>query len=178
MKKFFTILLFSITCLVVLPAQSSFDLQFDTISIPGLPGLHSFAAAQHDERWLLIGGRKDGLHPKNGGFQTASANQSIYVVEPLTGQVWQKPLAELPDTLLEQLRSTNMEFFFQQGETLCFVGGYGRSETLQDHTTYPYLTLINVPTVMDAVVNGDSLAAHFQQLETPSLPSRVGNCNC
>ncbi|MBK9017617.1 MAG: hypothetical protein IPM82_28200 [Saprospiraceae bacterium] len=26
MKKFFTILLFSITCLVVLPAQSSFDL--------------------------------------------------------------------------------------------------------------------------------------------------------
>ncbi|MBK9017618.1 MAG: hypothetical protein IPM82_28205 [Saprospiraceae bacterium] len=85
------------------------------------------------------------------------------MVEPLSGQVWQKPLAELPDTLAEQLRSTNMEFF-QQGETLCFIGGYGRSETLQDHTTYPYLTLINVPTVMDAVVNGDSLAAHFRQV--------------
>ena len=154
-------------CLGCLPlcsvAQANFQVQFDTLSVPGLPGLHSFVFAQHGSKWLLLGGRKDGLHPKNGGFQTSSANQQIYVVEPLTGQVWQRGLAGLPDTLQEQLRSTNMEFF-QQGETLCFVGGYGRSETVQDHITYPYLTLINVPGLMDAVETSDSLAPHFQQV--------------
>ena len=32
--------------------QGSFDLQLDTVSIPGLPGLHSFAAAAHGGKWL------------------------------------------------------------------------------------------------------------------------------
>ncbi len=144
-------------------SQSSLGIRLDTLSVPGLPGLHSFAAAQYEGKWLLLGGRKDGLHPKNGGFQTSAANQSIYVVEPATWQIWQKPLNELPDTLAEQLRSSNMEFF-QWGETLLFVGGYGRSEVLQDHRTYPYLTLINVPSAMNAVMKGDSLLPHFQQV--------------
>ncbi len=161
MKTSFTILLFTLICSA--NAQGSLGIRLDTFSVPGLPGLHSFASAQHGGRWLLIGGRKDGLHPKNGGFQSSAANNSIYVVEPLTSEVWQKPLASLPDTLAEQLRSSNMEFC-QWGETLLFIGGYGRSEMLQDHRTFPYLTLIDVQAVMDAVVNGDSLAAHFQQV--------------
>jgi hypothetical protein len=144
-------------------AQSSLGIRLDTLSVPGLPGLHSFAAAQYDDKWLLIGGRKDGLHPKNGGFQTSSANQSIYIVDPATWQVWQRPLGELPDTLRDQLRSTNMEFF-QQGETLLFIGGYGYSDDLQDHRTFPYLTLIDVPSVMSAVMSEDSLLPHFQQV--------------
>jgi hypothetical protein len=161
MKTSFTILFLSIFCFA--NAQGSLGIRLDTCSVPVLPGLHSFAAAQYGGKWLLIGGRKDGLHPKNGGFQTSAANQSIYVVEPATWQVWQKPLAGLPDTLVEQLRSSNMEFC-QWGETLFFIGGYGRSEQVQDHRTFPYLTLIDVPAVMDAVVNGDLLAPHFQQV--------------
>jgi hypothetical protein len=162
MKAIFVkILLLVTTCSAA--GQSTFDVHLDTFSIPNLPGLHSFAFAKQAGKWLLLGGRKDGLHHKNGGFQTSAANQSIYVVDPLAGQVWAKSLTSLPDTLQEQLRSANMEFF-QSGETLLFAGGYGRSETLQDHTTYPFLTLINVPGLMDAVVNGDSLAPHFQQV--------------
>ena len=56
-------------------AQGSLGIRLDTSTVAGLPGLHSFAAAQHEGKWLLIGGRKDGLHPKNGGFQTSAANQ-------------------------------------------------------------------------------------------------------
>lgn len=144
-------------------AQSSIGVRFDTATMQGLPGLHSFASAQYDGKWLLIGGRKDGLHPKNGGFQTSSANQHIYVVESASGQVWQRPLAELPDTLREQLQSSNMEFA-QWGETLLFVGGYGRSEVLQDHRTYPYLTVINLPGLLSAIEWGNSLQPHFQQV--------------
>jgi len=144
--------------------QNHFDLHFDTLSLPGLPGLHSFATAAHAGKWLLIGGRRDGMHQKFNAFPTSTANQQIYVVAPESGQVWQRPLSELPDTLREQLHSANMEFF-QQGETLLFVGGYGRSEVAQNHITYPYLTLINVPGLMAAVTDGSGpLLPHFQQI--------------
>jgi hypothetical protein len=162
MKTAFTSL-FLFATFVASHAQNAFDLQLDTFTLPGLPGLHSFAVAQHDGKWLLLGGRKDGLHPKSGGFQTSAANHAIYVVEPLSGQVFQKQITELPDTLQEQLRSANMEFF-QHGETLLFAGGYGRSETVQEYITYPYLTLIDVPGLMNAVVQNDSLLPHFQQV--------------
>lgn len=143
-------------------SQSSFDLQMDTVTIPGLPGLHSFATAIHEGKWLLIGGRRDGMHQKFNAFGTAASNQTIYVVNPASGQTWQRGIAELPDTLQEQLRSANMEFF-QRGETLLFVGGYGRSEVAQNHITYPYLTLVDIPGLMDAVTGGGALMPHFQQ---------------
>ncbi|HMQ48536.1 MAG TPA: T9SS C-terminal target domain-containing protein [Saprospiraceae bacterium] len=143
--------------------QTTLNVHFDTITFSGLPGLHSFAAAQYEDKWLLIGGRKDGLHPKNGGFHTGSANQHIYVVQPSSGQVWQRALAELPDTLREQLHSANMEFC-QWSDLLLFAGGYGRSEVIQDHRTYPYLTLIDVPELVSAVIDDTPLMPCFQQV--------------
>ena len=163
MKIFFTQIFLLFFVCSANAQQGSLGIRLDTFSVSGLPGLHAFTAAQWAGKWLFIGGRKDGLHPKNGGFQTSAANNSIYVVAPLTGQLWQRPLTELPDTLAEQLRSSNMEFF-QDGETLLFAGGYGRSEVLQNHRTYPYLTLIDVPALMESVMNGDSLLSHFQQV--------------
>ncbi|NUM40352.1 MAG: hypothetical protein HUU45_01815 [Leptospiraceae bacterium] len=143
--------------------QSNFDIQLDTFSISGLPGIHSFAVARHEGKWLLIGGRRDGMHQKFNSFATSGGNQQIIVVDPESGEVWQRPLAELPDTLAEQLRSTNMEFF-QQENLLCFVGGYGRSEVAQNHITYPYLTLIDVGGLVNSVVDGSPLPPHFQQV--------------
>ncbi|MCC6462970.1 MAG: hypothetical protein IT260_21050, partial [Saprospiraceae bacterium] len=144
-------------------SQSQFDLRLDTLSIPGLPGLHSFAVATHAGKWLLIGGRRDGMHQKFNGFTTSAANQHIWVVAPETGQLWQRALAELPDTLQEQLRSANMEFL-QQDETLWFVGGYGRSEVAQNHISYPYLTRIDVPGLMTAVIENKALLPQLHQI--------------
>lgn len=164
MKSGFIILsLFVITFPFCTNGQSNFDIQLDTFSIPGLPGMHSFAFARHDGKWLLVGGRRDGMHQKFNSFATGGANQHLIVADPESGQIWQRPLTELPDTLQEQLRSTNMEFF-QQETTLCFVGGYGRSEVAQNHITYPYLTLIDVGGLMDAVVDGSELLPHFHQI--------------
>ncbi len=146
--------------------QDLFTLTFDTVGIPGLPGLHSFAAATHEGKWLLLGGRRDGLHQKFNAFGAADANQDIYVVDPTIPQVWQRSLAGLPDTLREQLQSANMAFC-QFGDWLCFVGGYGQRISNGLHTTYPYFTFIDVPGLMAAVLAGDSataLAPHFQQL--------------
>lgn len=147
----------------LLKGQSDFNIQIDTFTIPELPGLHSFAYARHEGKWLLLGGRKDGMHLKFNSFPGSGANGNVIVTDPATMQVWQIPLTELPDTLQEQLRSTNMEFF-QDGNTLFFIGGYGRSETAQNHITYPYLTTIDVSGLMNAVMEGSALIPHFHQI--------------
>lgn len=125
--------------------------------------MHSFAAGAHNGKWLLLGGRLDGMHPKFGGFGADNANRQIRVVDPAAGQVWQRSIEGLPDTLQEQLRSANMEFL-QHGETLLFIGGYGRSEVAQNHITYPYLTLIDVPGLIQAVLDNSPLEPHFKQI--------------
>ncbi|MBK6785520.1 MAG: hypothetical protein IPG79_18550 [Saprospiraceae bacterium] len=49
----------------------------------------------------------------------------------------------LPVSIKEQLSATNMEFS-EKGKYLYVVGGYGYSATTGDHTTYPYITAIDV----------------------------------
>jgi hypothetical protein len=153
--------------LVLLPlfsqAQIDFRVSFDTLPLGDMPRLHSFAFAKHGGKWLLLGGRQDGLHPKFGGFNTASANQHIWVVDPQTTQVWERSIAELPDTLQEQLRSANMEFC-RDGDRLLFAGGYGYSDLAEDHRTYPYLTLIDLPGLMQSVMEDGPLLTHFHQI--------------
>lgn len=147
-------------------AQAHYNVRVDTVMVPGLPGLHSFAIARHEGKWLLLGGRQDGMHPKFGGFGANQANVHIRVVDPQTAEVWERPLSGLPDTLREQLQSANM-VYHQHEETLLFVGGYGRSELAQNHITYPYLTLIDVPALIEAVVSGGPMEEHFQQIRDP-----------
>ena len=145
---------------VELQGQGQFQVRFDTLSIPNMPRLHSFAYAVHGGKWLLIGGRQDGVHPKYGGFDTPGANQRLWVIDPQTTQTWDRSIAELPDTLQEQLRSANMEFLQAENELL-FVGGYGYSDKAKDYRTYPYLTLIDVPGVVRSVMEGGPLLPYF-----------------
>ena len=57
----FCLLIFSLLFVPATWGQCGFDLRLDTVAIPGLPGLHSFAAATHGGTWLLVGGRRDGM---------------------------------------------------------------------------------------------------------------------
>ena len=79
----FSVALFSLLLLYNfnITAQSPFEyaVHIDSIQIPGLPGLHSYAFAEHDGKWLIIGGRTDGLHPRQ---PFASFPVTIYDVVP------------------------------------------------------------------------------------------------
>lgn len=44
------------------------------------------------------------------------------------------------------------------------VGGYGYSNTSADHITYPNLSAVKVPDVINAVINGTSFATNFRQI--------------
>src|SRR5512139_3561441 len=50
-----------------------YSISLEPITIAGFTGLHSFATAQHEGKWLLIGGRTDGLHRRQP-FASFAAN--------------------------------------------------------------------------------------------------------
>ncbi|MBK7124156.1 MAG: hypothetical protein IPH68_16070 [Chitinophagaceae bacterium] len=62
-----------------------FDLRLDVMEINGLPALQSYAYATWQGKWLLVGGRKDGLHRRQpwATFDEDGQNKFIYVVDPV-----------------------------------------------------------------------------------------------
>ncbi len=88
---------------------------------------------------------------------------TIYVIDPEGKQFWSSEITGLPTSIREQMQSTNMNFH-QEGETLYFLGGYAYAASLDAHITFPYLTRIDVPGLIDAVVAGEAIASNFEQI--------------
>lgn len=148
-------------------SQTSFiyDVELIPVSVPNLPGLHSYAFAQDNGKWLFIGGRKDGIHARQpfNAFPASQNNTDIYVVDVATEQFWSASISTLPIPLQEQLQSTNLNFY-QDADSLYIIGGYGFSVTANNHITHPYLTSIIVPDLIDAIINGVSITSLFKQI--------------
>ncbi len=79
----------------------SFQLEIEPFNMPEMPGIHSGAIASYNGRWILIGGRMNGLH----GFQSPFAfpnsgkNENAWVIDPVSKQIWTASLAGLPTEL-------------------------------------------------------------------------------
>ncbi len=152
-------------------AQSIEPEQFSVIlekiqNFSSAPGLQSFVFGHHDGKWLLIGGRTDGLHQRQpfASFLAADNNTDLFVIDPVSKQVWSSPLSNLGSTYQEQLQSTNMNF--KQVDTVLYiVGGYGYSVSAADHITFPYLAAVNLPMTIDAIVNSGNIVPGFRQVQ-------------
>ncbi len=174
----FVVLFFVFGSLSSASAQSSFpyDISLVPVSVPNLPGLHSYAFAQHNGKWLFIGGRTDGLHARQpfNSFPASENNTTIYVVDVATSAVWTASITSLPTGLEEQLQATNMNFN-QVGDALFIVGGYAYSASANNHITFPYLTTIDVPGLMDAVINGTAITPYFKQIQDDAFAVTGGH---
>ncbi len=142
-----------------------FEVSIEPMNIPGLGGLQSFAVGQHNGKWLIVGGRLDGLHRRQpfAAFDVAGNNNRLIVVDPIAQQQWSAPLTSLPATIQEHISSANMESY-QDGDYLYFIGGYGYSAIAGDHTTYSNLTAIKVSNVIDAIISNTSFTSYFRQI--------------
>ncbi len=154
----------------------NYTLELVPVSIPNLPGLHSFAHGQANGKWLIIGGRRDGLHARQpfNAFPAAENNTDIYVIDVNTQQFWSTSVNSLPTGISEQLQSTNMSFH-QNGDTLYIIGGYAFSATANDHITFPNLTTVQVTDVIDAIVNSSPINAYFKQITDPAFAIAGGH---
>lgn len=144
---------------------SPFQILLEPLSITGLSGIQAYAFGQYNGKWLIVGGRLDGLHRRQpfASFDVAGRNDQLTVIDPLMKQMWSAPLTSLSVGLQDQLSSTNMEFI-QEGDYLYLIGGYGYSYASNGHITYPNLTAIKLPEVINAIINKIPIHTFFRQI--------------
>ena len=165
MKRYYFILWLIIFSFPSIAQDFPYRLHLDSISIPGLGGLQSYSFGQANGKWLIIGGRLDGLHQRQpwATFDLAGHNNQLIVVDPTTKQKWSMPISELDNALQEQLSSTNIQFF-QRENNLFLIGGYGFSKLKVDHITFPNLTVVNVKELIEAIISKRQITPYFQQI--------------
>ena len=146
--------------------EASFSLELRPLAINEFGGIQSFSYGQADGKILIIGGRLDGLHRRQpwASFDIDGHNTELIVIDPESGEKWTRSLDGLSSSIQEQLSSTNMEFY-QEGDFLYCLGGYGYSASQSNHTTYPYLTAVDVPGVVEAITKDQEIAGYFRQIE-------------
>ncbi|HLO53696.1 MAG TPA: hypothetical protein VK169_05370 [Saprospiraceae bacterium] len=169
-RLIFPIFLVLVMVLTIKAQDTPFDIQLTPIQIEGVGGLQAFAFGQHEGKWLIVGGRLDGLHRRQpfASFDIAGHNTQLIVVDPSGNQSWTASLNVLPASIKEQLSATNMEFY-QEGDVLYLIGGYGYSATAGDHITYPNLTAINIPQTIQAIQNDLSILPFIRQIKDDKL---------
>jgi len=158
-------------CSPSINAQEEFNVEIEPITITNAPALHSFSWGKtKDNKWIFVGGRIEGLHQRqpNAAFKENFNNKDIFVVDPISDEVWSTSLSSLPASIYEQLQSTNQQFF-QRDSTLYVTGGYGYSTTQADHVTYKNLTAIDIEGVANAVINNDPLITFFRQITDATM---------
>ncbi len=151
------------------------QLQETTFGSAVLPTLHSFSAAIHEGKWVLIAGRTNGLHdftnvPANN-FPVQYQNRDVWVIDPVTHQSWSRSLEDVSSGLnanqIASLTPTNQQFM-HIGDRLYITGGYGVPGSGAGFTTFDTLTAIDLDGIVDWVVNGTGQAVdHIRQLSDP-----------
>lgn len=171
-------------CMAFIPAYAGlpFTLTVEdvTTQFRGAPRIQSFSFAQWKGLWIFVGGRTAGYHATGGAeadFLRAHANRNVWVVDPASepARVYSADLASLPDSMTvvrDQLSST-AQMSFQDGDTFYVGGGYGQNSS-GHWLTYPVLTLIDLPTLVDGVKQGRVPAAAIRFVETPLVQSTGG----
>ncbi|MBK7427059.1 MAG: T9SS type A sorting domain-containing protein [Saprospiraceae bacterium] len=175
-KVFSVIIALSVYSFSAFTQIAPFNIHIVPMDIEGLGGLQSFAFGQSNGKWLIIGGRLDGLHRRQpfASFDLAGNNNQLIVIDPVSQQKWTAPLTSLPVALQEQLSSTNMEFH-QEGNYLYVIGGYGYQAAAGSRKTFDNLSAINVPAVINAVISGSPFASHFRQISDPKFAVTGGH---
>ena len=169
--------------LAMLPAASvrgagppGFTVELDKLDSSGLPGLHSYSLAQANGKWLVVGGRTNGMHeltqssdggatPPPNAFPPSKANQRVWVIEPAATQAWSTPVQNLDPAIADQMSATNAQHV-QDGNVLYIIGGYGQDSSTGQMVTFGSLLVIQVQETINAIVAGQPISGYIQRVST------------
>jgi hypothetical protein len=179
MKSFLSIFI-TLTLNIVVNSQNKypFRITLEPIIPESFKGVQSYTWAKDGNHVLLIGGRTDGLHRRQpfASFNKQYNNRELVVLDLKEEKVWKRSTVDLPAILAEQLESSNMEFY-QEGNQLILIGGYGYSETNGDHITYPSLITIQVKEFINAIISNTDITPFIQQLQDERMAVTGGRLN-
>ena len=162
------ILVFVLFCISTnLFAQHDFPFKIEVReSSLKFPAVHSFATAVQGDKWLIIGGRSEGIHARQPfrSFDPEYANRNIYLIDAKNGRISFASVEKLKSPLSDQLKSSNTNTT-QSGGYLFISGGYGFSTLHKDFITYPYLTVVDIDRLITAIEKQEDISPCFTQIE-------------
>jgi hypothetical protein len=129
---------------------------------PALPNLHSFTHATYEDKIIMLGGRRRGLHENSYQFTNYSSNDTIYIVDTngwdtiknwkVSSQSYTNTVKADPSsglTNIEQFHANNAEFF-TQNNTLYMIGGLASINPTYN-LTFSNMTAIDLKELVNAV---------------------------
>lgn len=157
-------------------AQQNFKIKVQPSAITAVPPVHSGSFASYNGKWIFIGGRTNGLHGflPPFAFPSSGINDSVFIVDPFLNTRISASLSILPDTIREQLSSSNPQYF-QDDSMLYVAGGYGWCSLFGDFMTFPYLSAIHLPSLISSVTGGGSISPSIRQVLDSSFAVTGGN---
>lgn len=154
---------------LLMPDVSNGQLQgklfFDTIKITNWPAVHSFAFAATDQHILIIGGRKDGIHAKESGFEFLNSNSQIYLWIINSQQLITYPIDHLDEKLINFFSAANSNFT-QDGKYLYIAGGYGQT-VWGNFTTQDIFMRIDIADCIERIINNEDILPAIKQIRNP-----------
>lgn len=143
-----------------------FSISLEEITYEHWPALHSFAYGTWEGRWILAGGRTDGLHSflPPDVFPVSQANTNIIMLDPETGDVWYKSVSALLPAYADQLKSTNPQYV-QVGKYLYFMGGFGLDSASGNKITFPSMIAIDLDMLDDLMIDDADISPAFRKLD-------------
>ncbi len=142
-----------------------YELELVEVTPANWPGLHSFAFASWQGRWIIIAGRTNGLHGffPFTGFPTTQANHHIWLMDPHTLTYSNFDVENWPAPLADPLKASNPQYT-QLGNQLYITGGYGKDTLLDAFITFPSLTVVNLDTLIARMDAQQDPRSAFRQL--------------
>lgn len=170
MTRIFSLIILLLVSFTAGAQSVPFQIEIEPVNAQAVPPIHSFAFAQQGSKWLIVGGRTNGLHgfSTNDNFDVMYANEFIVVVDTATWTYNASTIVGLPMNIKDPLRSTNMQYTVI-GDYLYMAGGFGWDSTLNRYDTYATLTAIRIDSMINAVTNGLPIAPHIRQITDTAL---------
>jgi len=146
-------------------AQPGFGVLVQPSSVISAPPLHSGAVANLNGKWIFIGGRIDGLHimQSNQAFPPHGRNDSIYIVDPSNNTRLSADASQLTPSIYEAICSANMQFY-QDGNYLYMIGGYGKEAMGNQWLTFHSLVSIDLNCLITNITGAGPISSCFRQL--------------
>src|SRR6218665_251579 len=163
--SFLLVILSSLNIYAQFGQMPPFSISIAPVTGANIQGVHSFAFAQSGDKWLIIGGRTNGLHGlnSNDGFPPEYKKDYVIVIDTTTWQQYTASLTQLPWNIADPLRSTNMQYV-SNGNYLYMAGGFGYDSTLSSYVTFPTLSAIHIDNMINAVINAQPIASTVRQV--------------
>jgi hypothetical protein len=161
-KMKFTALLFLMIAQVF--GQQPFTVHILPSQITAVRPMHSGAVAIHNGKWIFIGGRRDGIHIMQAGmaFDETFRNDSIFIVDPVSNTIATAGMQQLQQQIYSAASSSNMQYY-QDGNRLYMIGGYGKDDNTFTWITFPSLIRVDLDSLVADVTNNLPISNCFTQ---------------